>query len=321
MVAVNVARAAALVLVCMLSACGTAQGESTRPAGAVSRTPAVGTIVTTVAVADQAVNMAFDGRYLWVGGGRGEVTQVDTTISQAIRKVRLPGRPVGVAVTPEGVWVADNGGSTVVRLDAGTGQTTATVRVAANPLGFAQFDRELWVFSQSQQVANVIDPSTAKIVRTVPLPGLGAGYPAVAGGAIWVPDLAGTTRSLWRLDPASGQATRRIATGAHPAEVAFGFGSGWVTDEDGVIRFDPATGREQARISGLGRQLDGVVVTGGAVWAVSIADNRLSRIDAGRNAASGSLEVCTGPRHLTVVGNDIWVACLDAGMLVRIHPT
>jgi hypothetical protein len=320
MVPVYVVRLTALALVLTSTACGAADSTQTRPAGAVTRAPAVGTIVTTLGVADQAVSMASDGRYLWVGGASGQVTQVDTTISQVIRTVRLPGRPVGVAVTPEGVWFADNAGSTVTRLDAGTGLVTATVRVAANPLGFAQSDRELWVFSQSQQVANVIDPARARVVRTVSTPGLGAGYPSVAGNAIWAPDLAGTTRSLWRIDPDTGLSTRRIATGTHPAEVAFGFGSGWVTDEDGVIRFDPATGREQARITDIGRQLDGVVVTAGAVWAVSIADDQLTRIDAGSNKPSGSLGVCTGPRHLTVAQGDIWIACFDAGMLVRLHP-
>ena len=311
--------AVALATLGMLSACGPANTRSTTPASVVSGSPRAGTIVTTVAVGDLAMAMALDGRYLWVSG-RGGVTQVDTTISQAIRTIKLPGEPIGVAVTPEGVWVADNAGNTVVRLDPGSGQVTATVRVGANPLGFALFDRELWVFSQTQQLASVIDPAGARVRRTVSLPGLGTGYPSVAGGAIWAPDLAGTTRSLWRIDPASGQVTRRIATGEHPAEVAFGFGSGWVTDQDGVIRFDPATGREQARVTGLGRQLDGVVVTSDAVWAVSIADNRLSRIDPGRNKPVAAMEVCTGPRHLTVVQGDLWVACRDAGMLVRVHP-
>src|SRR5436190_1222799 len=84
-----------------------------------------------------------------------------------------------------------------------------TVPVAAHPLGFAQVDGQLWVFSQSQQRASVIDPRTARVLRTVPLPGLGAGYPATAGGAVWVPDLAGTTRSVWQVDPAAGGVTRR----------------------------------------------------------------------------------------------------------------
>ena len=56
------------------------------------------------------------------------------------------------------------------------------------------------------------------------------------------------------------------------------------------------------------------------MWVVSIAGNRLSRIDPGTDKPTGSVAVCTGPRHLTVVGDDIWVACLNAGMLVRVHP-
>lgn len=311
-----------VLLVTALAACGSdggGQPASGRPSP--SRPLTAGTIVTTVPVASQAVAMAFDGRYLWVGSADGgSVTQVDTTIGQAIRTTKIGGRPIGIAVTADGVWVADNAGSTVSRLDFGTGQPNATVRVAPNPLGFAQVDRDLWVFSQSDQRATVLDTRTATVTRTVSLPGLGGGYPDVAAGSIWVPDLSGTTRSVWQINPTSGQVTRRISTGPHPAEISFGFGSGWVTDEQGVTRFDPTTGKVQARIADLGRQLDGVATTADAVWVVSIADNRLSRIDPATNQPIASLNVCTGPRHLAVVGDDLWIACLNSGLLVQVHP-
>jgi streptogramin lyase len=318
---VKFGRAVALLLVAPLAACGTGGRQ---PAASVEPSPSrpvtAGTIVTTVPVGDEALSMAFDGRYLWVGSAKGGVTQVDTTISQPIRTIRLPGKPVGVAVTADAVWVADYAGDTVTRINPGTGVPVTSIRVGANPLGFAEVDGDLWAFSQSEQRASVIDPQTNQVIRTVPLPGLGAGYPAAAAGGIWVPDLAGTTRSLWRVDPATGLANLRLATRAHPAEVAFGFGSGWVTDDEGLIRFNPATGKEQARVDTVGRRLDGVVVTTDAVWTVSIDDNLLSRIDPGTNRPTASLKVCTGPRHLTVVQDDIWVACHDAGMLVRVHP-
>jgi streptogramin lyase len=311
-----------VLLATFLTAC-TGNAPADEPAAhpsSVGGSAVAGSIVATVPVADRAVAMAYDGRYLWVGGASGQVTQVDTTISQAIRTIRLPGRPIDVAVTPEGVWVADNAGNTVSRLDPGSGEVAATVRVGANPLGFAQVERDLWVFSQSDQRASVLDPRAARVTRTIPLPGLSAGYPEVADGAIWVPDLAGTTRSVWRVDP-DGTVTDRVATGNQPAQIAFGFGSGWVSDEEGVSRFDPATRKEQARVTGLGRQLDGVAVTTDAVWVVSIADNRLTRIDPSTNRATSTLQVCTGPRHLAVVDDDIWVACFNAGMLVRVHPS
>ncbi|HEV7897996.1 MAG TPA: hypothetical protein VGP31_09155 [Planosporangium sp.] len=135
-----------------------------------------------------------------------------------------------------------------------------------------------------------------------------------------MPDQAESSRSVWRIDPASGQMTGRVDTGGHPAEIAFGFGSGWVTHSDGVTRFDPRDGRQQARITGPGGQLGGIAITPDAVWVTSTADNRLSRIDPSTNQPVASLVACTGPRHLIVVGDDIWVLCGNAGMLVRVHP-
>src|SRR4051794_10254864 len=66
---------------------GCASPPRARPAAAQRPSPAgpIATIVTTVPVADRAVSMAFDGRYLWVGSTSGGVTQVDTTINQPIR--------------------------------------------------------------------------------------------------------------------------------------------------------------------------------------------------------------------------------------------
>jgi YVTN family beta-propeller protein len=314
--------ALSITLLAAVTAC-TPAGSGLHPAAAAPRpgsSVSAGTIVATLPVGDQAVTMAFDGRYLWVSSTSGVVTQVDTTISQVIRTIKVGGRPAGIAVTAEGVWVADSASATVSRLDLGSGQVNATVRVGAGPVGFAQVDRDLWVFGQSDQRARVLDPRAARVTRTVSLAGLGGGYPAVAGGAIWVPDRSAAGRTVWQIDPASGQVAARVETGAHPAEVAFGFGAGWVTHDEGVSRFDLVGGKELTRITGLGRQVSGLAITPDAVWATSVADNRLSRIDPATNQPVASLEVCTAPRHLTVVGDDIWVVCGDAGMLVRVHP-
>ncbi|GII24578.1 Vgb family protein [Planosporangium mesophilum] len=311
-------------MLAVLAACAPA-GSDVRQAGAVTppsgSAPApAGTIVTTLPVADKAVTMAYDGRYLWIGSDSGAVTQVDTTIGQVIRTIKVGGRPGGIAVTGDGVWVADGAAATVTRLDSGTGQAGATVRVGAGPTGLAQVGGDLWVFSRSERRARVLDPRAARTTRTVALPGSGGAHPAVAGGAVWVPDQDGDGRSVWRIDPVSGRTTARVDTGGRPAEITFGFGSGWVTSSEGLTRFGPDDGRTQARIAGLGRQLDGITVTPDAVWVTSTVDNRLSRVDPVTNRVVASLVVCTGPRHLTVVGEDIWVVCGDTGMLVRVHP-
>ncbi|NJC71092.1 hypothetical protein HC031_15425 [Planosporangium thailandense] len=313
--------ALSVALLAMVAACAPDSSDA-HPVTSQTRSAhgSVGTIVETLPVADGANAMAFDGRYLWVAGAGGAVSQVDTTIGQVIRTVKLGGHPDGVTVSPEGVWVADSAGGTVTRLDLGSGRILATVKVGPAPVSFAQIDRDLWVFSQSDARARVVDPRAGRVSRTVGLPGPAGGDGAVAGGAIWMPDTLGTSQSVWRLDPASGQVTTQVKTGPHPAAIVFGFSAAWVTHDEGVSRIDPTAGRETTRVANLGHQTSGIAVTTDAVWVTSPTDNRLSKIDPTTNAAVASLDVCGLPGPVAVVGDDVWVACRDTGMLVQVHP-
>lgn len=317
------------VLLSVLTGCAP-PGSAARPASAApvasaahsaDSLPSAGAVVATIPVADHATAMAFDGRYLWVCGEGGAVSEVDTTIGQVIRTIKLGGRLTDIAVTPEGVWVADAAAGTVTHLDLGSGQPGAPIRVGAGPVGFVQANRELWVFSDSEKKARVIDPRAAKVVRTITLPGAAGGNPAVAFGAIWMPDRNGADSAVWRIDPASGEVTDRVSTGTHPVEVAFGFGVGWVTHDDGISRFDVVGLKELARVTGVGRQVGSMAATLDSLWVTSAGDNRLTKVDPSTNDPVASLQVCTRPQHLMVVGNDIWVVCHDAGALIRVHPS
>lgn len=313
--------ALSVVLLAMVAACAPDSSDAHPADSPAGHAPtSVGTVVETLGVADGADAMAFDGRYLWVAGTGGAVSQVDTTIGQVIRTIKLGGRLDGVAITPEGVWVADNAGGTVTRLDLGSGRVLMTVKVGSAPVAFAQVDRDLWVFSQAEARARVVDPRAGKVSRTVGLSGPAGGNPAVAGGAIWLPDQSGATQSVWRLDPASGQVTSQVKTGPHPSAIVYGFGAAWVTHDEGVSRIDPAAGKETARVGNLAHQTSGIAVTTDAVWVTTPSDNRLTKIDPTTNMAVASLNVCGLPGPVAVVGDDVWVACRDVGMLVQVHP-
>lgn len=293
----------------------------TGPPVAVSGLPRAGGVAATVPVMRSPNGMVYDGRYLWVGSDLGnEVVQVDPVAGRVVRTVTVGASPLTLAVVDGTLWVADFGSATVHCLDPRSGRVTGTAQVGRGPIGFAEAGGGLWVINKMDRSATLIDAGTMRAVRTVGVSGLGAGFPAGGAGYVWAPDLTGPTGAVWRLDPATGAVRSRVPVGALPSEVAFGFGSAWVTTIDALVRLDPRTGRVQARITGLGRNLDGLAITADAVWVGSIPQGTVSRVDPRTNRATAAMTACGTVRHLVAVAGEVWAACAADGTVIRIRP-
>lgn len=257
---------------------------------------------------------------LWVGGyGSSSVAQLDPLTGRTIRTITVGSSPLGVAVIGTSVWAANYGDGTVTRIDAATGKVTATIAVGQSPDSFATIGGRLWVFDQASSAASVIDLASDKVVRTVRLP-VQAGWAAAGAGEVWVPDLQGSSQTMIGLDRVTGKISTTVHLSAYPSEVAFGFGSGWVTCKDAVYRFNTSTGAITAKISSPGAGFDGIAISGGAVWVGEITGGRVDRISPSSNSIAGMINLGGGPRHIVASGGDLWVALFDSANLVRLHP-
>ncbi|WP_410812884.1 hypothetical protein [Micromonospora sp. 067-2] len=301
--------------------CVPGQPQAAAPVDANAET--AGRVVRRVAVAGNPDGLSVAGGMLWVGTYQGgSIAEIELRSGSLVRTVQVGATtlPLSVHASGSAVWVGAYGSASILKVNAGTGKVDATIPVGTAPVGFAEVDGRLWVVNQADSTLSVIDPKQRKVVRTVPVSGLRGGFPVSYGGAVWVADLAGTTNELWRIDASTGQITARVQTGPHPSEVAFGFGSGWVTDAEGLTRFDPASGAVLKRITGLGRQLDGIAVGPDAVWVGSIGDNQLIRVDPQRDRATGRVTGIRGPRQITIVDGHIWVAEFAGNAVTQIVP-
>ncbi len=120
---------------------------------------------------------------------------------------------------------------------------------------------------------------------------------------------------LVRVDPNQG-VTKAFRVGDHPAGVAFGEGSVWVTNaNDGTVsRVDPATGRT-IRIK-VGASPGPIVVGAGAVWVANTVSGTVSRIDPATNKVKTiDLGVGIGDRD-TMVAVDEQTGSVWAGVRV-----
>ena len=139
----------------------------------------------------------------------------------------------------------------------------------------------VWVAGHRNGALHRIDPRTNEVVATVEVPDTLCGELAFGGGVVWAANCGqGGVSWIYRIDPRSNRVTgRQPGTAPLVAE-----GSLWVVDDEAgaVVRTDPRTGREQARIRRLG--IDGdqpFYLTGageGSVWVYSEA-GAVARID------------------------------------------
>lgn len=293
-----------------------APGRSTAAAGPATTTATI-SISSAVGSPD---GMAIGAGSLWVGGYNGDaVAQLDPASGKTIRTITVGADPLGVAVIDGWVWVADYGSSQVSRINPATGKVTATIAVGAAPDSFATIGHQLWVFDQGSSAATVLDLVTGKVLRTVPLP-VQSGFASAGAGRVWVPDLTGHKHIVIGLDPATGKVVTTVHVGKYPSEVAFGFGSGWITCEGAVYRFDPATGAVRKIIRAPGAGFDGIAISGNAIWVGDLNNGLIDRISPASNAITGSVSTGGGPRHVVAFGGDLWVALFDAAAVVRLHP-
>jgi YVTN family beta-propeller protein len=168
-------------------------------------------------------------------------------------------------------------------------------------------------------------PPAGRIANTIPLPGEPVKI-ALGGGFVWV---ATTDRkgggSLVRVDPA----TARIVgdeepIGFEPHDLSFGEGGVWVSQQETVARFDPATGKLKARVPiTVHSNYVPILAAEGSVWVADPAEevSIVMRIDPATNKVVGqAIKVGQEPLFLVAGGGSIWVGSHDSKTVSRIDP-
>ena len=110
--------------------------------------------------------------------------------------------------------------------------------------------------------------------------------------------------------------------GSSEGSIGVGEGSVWVpTIADGkswVIRYDVATGAEQARIEI--PLSDAVIVAFGSAWVSSLTKSKVYRIDAQSNSVIATIRTGPSPLFITSGFDSVWVLVKGQGVVQRIDP-
>ena len=199
-----------------------------------------------------------------------------------------------------------------------------------------------------------IDPSTGKVVSRIAI-GARVFNLAAAPGAVWA--VANITGTVTRIDSQTGKVTASVNVGAAPYDVAWGFGSVWVANSgDGTV--SRITGEKVVRTLKVGVEPNGLTAYGRYVYVTDHTAGTLIRIDPGTNRVTGTIslpgadwvtglrdslyvsqetnvvsrvsvktlkvlghtDVKRNPLGSAIVGNELWVPCIDANAIVVVDP-
>jgi hypothetical protein len=142
-----------------------------------------------------------------------------------------------------------------------------------------------------------------------------AGDVATGFHAVWV---AGVYFS--KIDPATGEPSRKKASGIEPA-VAIGAGGVWTIDDDlGIVRFDPRTDRWGGHVAVGGSPTD-LAVAAGKVWYVDEFSGSLGVIDPRSMKATGSITIPGSPEIVDADAEDVWVLDRTSGIVTVVSQT
>ena len=215
---------------------------------------------------------------------------------------------------------SNDGAGTISRIDAQTRRLASTFSVAGTPRTIVAAFGSLWVGTTEGRVHRVepgtdlvetswMLPNAGESTAFAFDPG--TGWLAAAPSAIW----AASSRALSRID-ASTEQLRPYET-ATWGPMAYGFGSLWILGRE-LERVSPATGRVVGRVDLVGSSSD--IATGfGSVWIADDEESAVVRVDAQQEAIVRTYDVGGSPLGVAVGADAVWAAS-DDGTVVRIDP-
>ncbi|MEO6578399.1 MAG: ABC transporter substrate-binding protein [Candidatus Limnocylindria bacterium] len=183
--------------------------------------------------------------------------------------------------------------------DSGRVTDTRAVHAPSDTSGFA--GDTLWLETLDPNAFQRIDPTSHEFLRSISVPVAQAGFSWFEGDTLWVVDTL--ARRVVAIDARTGVVADEVSISSAVGDdqqlvgVTIGANSLWVSlvndgpGDNQVIRLDPATGDEQARID-----VDGVpeilAFGDGAVWFTG--NGEIGRIDIATNRASFTSDLAGG---------------------------
>lgn len=264
----------------------------------------IAAIVAVVAVLAASVTYVMTRTSGPVAVPADSVAMIEAASGRVVRTVAVRHRPVGVAASGTGVWVANSIDRSVSRISKDRAET---IPLDAGP-GEMAFGRGLlWVANADAKTVSRINPESSREVGEAIEAGNGLADIAFGGDAVWLAhSLDGT---VWKLDPATGKRLASVSVGLGVRGIAASDAGVWAASAASgtALQLDAKSGAV-VRVVNVGRGASAVAIGAGGVWVANTLDGTVSRIDAGTGSVRDTIRVGRGPRAIAVVRNRVFVA-------------
>ena len=178
--------------------------------------------VASFRVGNGATAVAYGAGSLWVANVTDDTISRIVLATGSIATIPLSGRPGGIAVGPDCVWVTSASTGQLLMIDPRNDQVTQAIEIGNGPGGVAVGDGAVWVANTADGTLSRFDPNTGAVAK-IPIGPAPVGV-AFGDGAVWVA-LSG---SVARVDPRSS-VVRQIRVGAEPTAVTIAGKDVWMT--------------------------------------------------------------------------------------------
>jgi ABC-type transport system substrate-binding protein/DNA-binding SARP family transcriptional activator len=185
--------------------------------------------VASFPVGNGAAAIAFGDGSVWVANVVDDtVTRIDVGSGKETT-IPLAGQPGGLAVGPQGVWVASQSTRQLLLIDPSSNQVTQAIAVGNQPAGVVVGSGAVWVANTADGTVSRLNPGTGQVTEI----DVGRGPIGMAAGAggIWVANSLGGT--IARINPSTGSATS-VQVGDAPSALTVAGGRVWTTVLPGV---------------------------------------------------------------------------------------
>ena len=258
---------------------------------------------------------------------------IDPTTNRLVDQVPVGSQPSKVSIGEGAVWVLNADDRTISRIDPRS-HSVRTFSAGAPILDIATGAGKLWVAHGPSGTVARVDPQTTVVERTIRLPrgsfgpSVEANGVAVSRGSIWVSGGPAHPQEsvVWRLDATTNHVEEQRLLQDGGLAIAVGQGSVWIRGDRGVVQLDEQTGAYEGEVDipenayVIEDNSTPVAIGKSGVWATSMADGTVWRIDPGTAKAIGTVPFHGRPVGVAVGDGSVWITDSDAGRVIRYDP-